>query len=75
MARAGRPTSDAYAAANRGADLFLDERIVAAWNLHQEVEPDISTERLFAMVETDTGADTDRQVQALHRAGVLKERE
>lgn len=60
-------------AAERG--VRLDQRIVDAWNLHQEVEPDISTERLFAMVETDTGADTDRQVQALVRAGVLKEKE
>lgn len=53
----------------------LDQRIVDAWALHQEAEPDISTERLFAMIETDTGADTDRQVQALVRAGVLKEKE
>jgi hypothetical protein len=53
----------------------LDQRIIDAWNLHQEVEPDISTERLFAMVETDTGAETDRQIQALRRAGVLKEKE
>jgi hypothetical protein len=53
----------------------LDRRIVDAWNLHQEVEPDISTERLFAMVESDTSADTDRQIQALQRAGVLKAKE
>ena len=60
-------------AATRRAE--LDQRIVDAWTLHRDAEPDISTERLFAMVETDTGAGTDRQVQALVRAGVLKAKE
>ena len=35
---------------------YLDVAIVAARRRHEDAEPDISTERLFAMVETDTGA-------------------
>jgi hypothetical protein len=46
--------------------------VVNAWNLHKQVEPDISTERLFAMIETDTGVGVDRQIEALQRAGILE---
>jgi hypothetical protein len=60
-------------AAERGAR--LDQRIVDAWALHRDAEPDISTERLMEMVRGDTGADPDRQIQALRRAGLLKRKE
>jgi hypothetical protein len=47
-----------------------DQRILAAWKRHEAAEPDISTERLMAMVQSDTGAEPDRQVEALRRAGM-----
>lgn len=53
----------------------LDERILASWRLHEEEDEDISTERLMAMVEDDTGADNARQIQALERAGLLQPKE
>ena len=46
---------------------YLDAAIVAARRRHEEAEPDNSTERLFAIVETDTGAGVGRQIEALHR--------
>lgn len=52
-----------------------DRAIIAAWNAHEEADPDISTERLMAMVEDDTGADCSRQIEALDRAGLLKTRQ
>lgn len=48
-----------------------DKQIVAAWEAIEDAEPDISTERLMAMVENDTGADCSRQTEALERAGLL----
>jgi hypothetical protein len=50
----------------------LDRKIIEAWEAHEAREPDISTERLMAMVEDDTGADVTRQLRALERAGMLK---
>ena len=47
----------------------LDEVILAAWERHEMVQPDISTERLIMMVQDDTGADGPRQVEAMIRAG------
>lgn len=41
------------------------ERIRAAWAAREAVEPDISTERLIAMVCDDTGADWDEVVAAV----------
>jgi len=35
----------------------MEQRILAAWDMFEEIDPDISTERLFAMVEDETGAD------------------
>ena len=32
----------------------FDQRIIASWQLHEQVELNISTERLMAMVEDDT---------------------
>jgi hypothetical protein len=49
-----------------------DRRILAAWKLHEAAEPAISTERLMAMVQGDTGAEPDRQVEALRRAGMFQ---
>lgn len=49
-----------------------DQQIIAAWNAIEDAEPDISTERLMAMVENDTGADCSRQTSALARAELLK---
>jgi hypothetical protein len=43
-------------------------RIVASWRRHEAAEPDISTERLMERVRGDTGADIDRQIEALERA-------
>jgi hypothetical protein len=43
----------------------LDAAVVASWRRHEEAEPDLSTERLMAMVEANTGADVDRQIEAL----------
>jgi hypothetical protein len=51
---------------------IVDRLIVDSWNRHEAAEPDISTERLMDMVRGDTGADVDRQIEALQRAGVLK---
>jgi hypothetical protein len=53
-------------------DAELDAQIVTAWQRHEEAEPDISTERLMAMVENDTGADITRQIEALKRAGLMR---
>jgi hypothetical protein len=39
--------------------------------MHEDSEPDISTERLFAMVSDDTGADADAIVEALRAGGDL----
>lgn len=50
----------------------LDQRILESWHRHEAAEPDISTERLMAMVRDDTGAEPDRQVEALQRAGMLR---
>ena len=50
----------------------VDQRIVAAWTAIEDAEPDISTERLMAMVEDDTGEDSARQIEALERAGLLE---
>jgi hypothetical protein len=47
----------------------LDQRILESWHRHEAAEPDISTERLMAMVRDGTGAEPDRQVEALQRAG------
>jgi hypothetical protein len=49
-----------------------DQLIVTAWEIIEDAEPDISTERLFAMVENDTGADYHRIIEALERAGILR---
>ena len=43
-----------------------------SWRRYEAAEPDISTERLMAMVRGDTGAEPDRQVEALQRAGMLR---
>jgi hypothetical protein len=48
----------------------FDKRIVASWRRHEAAEPGISTERLMEMVRGDTGADVDRQIEALRRADV-----
>jgi len=53
----------------------LDAAIVASWNEHEAAEPGISTERLMEMVRGDTGADIDRQIEALQRTGMLKRRQ
>lgn len=53
-------------------DALVDQRIVAAWTAIEDAEPDISTERLMAMVENDTGEDCSRQIEALERAGLLE---
>lgn len=50
-----------------------DAIIIAAWERHEAADPDISDERLIAMVEDDTGADVGRQLAALARAGLLKD--
>ena len=60
-------------AAERSAQ--LDRRIVDAWTLHHGIEPEFSTGRLMEMVRGDTGADADRQVEALVRAGILKRKD
>lgn len=49
-----------------------DKQIINAWNAIEDAEPDISTERLMAMVENNTGADCSRQTEALERAGLLR---
>ncbi len=41
------------------------KRILRSYDRHEEREPDISTERLLAMVEDDTGADADEITEAL----------
>ncbi|HEX3576587.1 MAG TPA: hypothetical protein VHU42_18465 [Rhodopila sp.] len=51
----------------------LDERIAAAWRLHESSEPDISDARLMQMVADDTGADIPRICNALRRSGMLSE--
>lgn len=53
----------------------LDQCIVDAWTLHHGLEPELSTGRLMEMVRGDTGADADRQVEALVRAGILKRKD
>jgi hypothetical protein len=47
---------------------------VDSWKLHEEAEADISTERLMAMVQGDTGAEVDEQIEALQCAGLLTEK-
>ena len=47
----------------------LDQKILSAWERFENLEPDISTERLMMMVADDTGADNPRQIEALKRAG------
>lgn len=49
----------------------LDRRIIESWSIHEDADPEISTERLMAMVQDDTGADATRQLAALRRAGLL----
>jgi len=56
----------------RRSQAKLDKLIIAAWEVIEDAEPDISTERLMAMVEDDTGADIFRIVDALERAGRLR---
>lgn len=41
------------------------KQIVEAWDMFEEMEPDISTERLLAMVEDETGADAGEIVDAI----------
>ncbi len=41
------------------------KKILASYDLHESMEPDISTERLLAMVENDTGADSAEVIEAL----------
>jgi len=65
----GTRSSDDMARATRHN---LDQRILESWHRHEAAEPDISTERLMAMVRDDTGAEPDRQVEALQRAGMLR---
>jgi hypothetical protein len=48
-----------------------DQLIISIWEMIEDAEPDISTERLMAMVENDTGADYHRIIEALERAGIL----
>jgi ribosomal protein L12E/L44/L45/RPP1/RPP2 len=45
--------------------------IVQSWELHEEREPDISTEQLMAMVSNDMGVDVDVIVAALVAAALL----
>ena len=56
----------------RGTRHNLDQRILESGHRHEAAEPDISTERLMAMVRDDTDAEPDRQVEALQRAGMLR---
>lgn len=49
-----------------------DEKIVAAWQRHEDAEPDISTERLIAMVGDDANAEVDEIMAALERAGMVR---
>lgn len=49
------------------------EQIVQCWKAHEDSEPDISTERLFAMVSDDTGADIDEIASALAASGLKGE--
>ena len=41
------------------------KRIVETWNCITDIDPTISTERLFAMVEVETGADAGYISEAL----------
>ena len=60
-------------ARKRRTQAEIDQQIIASWEAHEDAEPDISTERLMAMVENDTGADCSRQIEAMERAGLLSE--
>ena len=48
------------------------ERFIASWRRYEQAEPDISTERLAAMVENN-GRRCRSQNEAMERAGVLKQ--
>lgn len=50
----------------------LDQAIVNAWQMHEDLSPDISTEALMELVRDDTGADPSRQIDALRWAGLMK---
>ena len=51
----------------RGKVRRRDQKIVAAWNMFEEVEPDISTERLMAQVGDFCHVDAPRICDALQR--------
>src|SRR6185369_12094303 len=61
LGRQGRPTM-------RMSRTERDQLIISIWEMIEDAEPDISTERLMAMVENDTGADYHRIIEALERA-------
>lgn len=48
-------------------------KIIDAWNMFEEQDPDISTERLFAMVEDFTGADAGDIAEALYTEHIKME--
>jgi hypothetical protein len=54
-----------------------DQKILAAWDTIEEMDPDVSTERLFAMVADATGYDAGDISEALYREhcrSILKKR-
>ena len=51
------------------------KQIIAAWDMFEDLEPDISTERLYAMVDSYTGFDTDEITEALYAEHLEEESE
>lgn len=46
-----------------------DQTILQAWDRYEELDPDISTERLLALVESETGYDAGDIAEVLCERG------
>lgn len=49
------------------------EEIINAWDLFEEMDPDISTEQLFARIEADQGCDAGDICEAMKLTGRAEE--